>query len=391
MMKLKGIFYNNGENMTTWNPYPEALKWIEALPEEDLQKYIFFRLTGREADPPWDWSRGQEAPEDFLIWAFGDGSSELAKKLSGCLIDMLPGHFAAFMEGRPGEAPVISRLLYLAASIKAVAAAPALHKVLLNRGKICPETAQKLLESGPVPWGESLLHQALDTLGLLEAESEPQERRAKIPFWAPIAQGNMSGFPKNTRLIALRALARLNWKTAVESYLHYYLDILIEDSQKGRRKHSLERKLANIINFFIQLSRPRQEERMFGLQPGLLEDPTPITRGFRGAAHKSGVIPLLEGSLNLLCNSALVFDGDHEMQHRWQEKYRQAIVDEARWPVGSVLARVAVEEAAVEAGDKKKDKKNVDEFAVLGRFREAGEMIRVKPVYSRTAPVRDAA
>jgi hypothetical protein len=376
--------------MTAWNPYPAALKRIGPLPEEDLQKYIFLRLTGREADPPWDWSRNQEAPEDFLIWAFGDGSTQLAKKLSGCVVNMVPGHFAALMEGRPGEAPVLSRLLYLAASIKAVDAAAALQKVLLNRGKICLETAEKLLKSGPVPWGETLLHQAMETLSLLEAESEPRERRAKIPFWEPIARGDVTGFPKNTRTIALRALARLNWKTALENYLHYYVDILFEEWQKGRRKHSLERELANMINFFIHLSRHREEERMFGARPGLLEDPTPIARGFGGATDKSGVLPLLEGSLNLLCNSALVFEGDHEMQRRWQEKFKQAILDEVLWPVGGVLKRVAIDEAAREYGDKKKNKKPVDKFAALGRFRKADQMITGETVHSRPTPVRAA-
>ncbi len=317
--------------MKSWNPYKDAFKCIAGKHEDELKRYLFLRLTGREANPPYDWTRNQEAPEEFLVWAATAGDESFQELFAACLKDMLDEHLTDWLNGTQGEERIVSRLLYIAEVTQATGAALVFQKALLHEGRPKVDVLSRMHKAESVPWGETLLHQALGALSILESRMPRGERRARDPFWRPILDGRFEdqlGLAKNLRFIALRALGRMGWKVALEEDLHHVLGEFDPAMQTGRGRNVIIRELATLINFFVQESKRQEGARTFNPKPTLIENPTPLSKGFQRFATRKELHAVLEEALKLLCESPKPFDNDVIRQQQWKSELLPKILTE---------------------------------------------------------------
>jgi len=329
--------------METWNPYKEALARLVKMNAADLSKYILLRLTGREADPEYDWSRNQEAPEDFLIWANGVGEPPFRDLLRNCIKELLTEHMADWLSRRGVEREdvFVSRLVYLGEVSRVEQIVTILQDTLVERGKLRLENAQRLQAAGSVPWGETLLHQSLGALSSLEGLN-PDRAKARAEFWWPILEGRFEGEPglrPSLRSIAFHRLVQTNWVNAVEIGLYFAVQPIVSELNQGQgSKFMMTRRLAGLISFLFEESL-RQKTRL----PPLVEDPTPLAQAFQRFATNETLISMLEEALRMLAMDSAAVGSDFD-RDEWLKYYVPAILDETRgnW-VGSVPALVLLE------------------------------------------------
>jgi len=318
--------------MTDWNPYENAYKrLVEKLDDEtELRSSILMRLTGREADPEYNWSRNQEPPEKFYIWANKRGDDAFRVKFENAISGMIED---CFESEDPDRVDTISRLLYLAELIEARPVAKLLRDRLIKKGKISRDKAQALREMAPAPWAQTLLHQALGTLSVIES-TLPKKEQSPFGFWEPLHEKTGSGvyaeyvFPPDLRLIALRAMGRVSWEKALKDNLKHAIDAF--DPGKN---HSIT-ELAGLINFFIHQSKQQtKRDNQYGIiksSPTLVAEPYPLVPGFLTHANNSEVIGMLRKSLIIISRSRKVFEGEKVSDKEWHDDYIREILEEIR-------------------------------------------------------------
>ncbi|OGV85810.1 MAG: hypothetical protein A3K19_33720 [Lentisphaerae bacterium RIFOXYB12_FULL_65_16] len=315
--------------MPDWNPYESALSKLKDMSPEAVQEYLFTRLAGGVSEPMHNWSRNQEAPEDFLVWAHRGGDGTLKTNIEAATATLLKAVLERFGGVCPHESQVLSRLLYLAAAIRCAGAGMVLQEKLVTReGGLALSLATRLLKEAEIPWGETLLHQTLATLSVLEKGMEDRRRRARSAFWHPIArldEPRYDTLPSSLQIVALRALARLNWLYLTENWdsgrtyiACYVTKSLHEDIKRTQPMDAVARELADALNFFIQESilQERQEPGR-RRKPDLLQDQTPIARAFWFVAGNPEVSGLLRMALAVIGRSSAVFGGDRGLQDSW--------------------------------------------------------------------------
>ncbi|MCD4742174.1 MAG: hypothetical protein K8R67_06825 [Desulfobacteraceae bacterium] len=320
--------------MSEWDPYIIAFENIKCISVEKLQEYIFLRLTGREADPPCNWSRNQEAPEGFLIWANSAGNPDFQGKLLAALKNMVEKHIQEFIArpALPGSANILSRLFYISEMIQATNIVKILKQEIIKDGQIRIDVAKKLGNANIIPWGETLLHQTLSLLSVLEMLIESPNKFEVKSFWIPILKRDedriKKNLPLNTCKIALKALGTENWKETIEKYFHYYVQHFLKNEiDQGQSELAVERELADTIYFFL-LESKRQQEIFFyisRLTPTLFNDPTPLGISFQFFATEEKIITVLRGALKYLCNSPRVFN-NVELQRNWKNFFSEDII-----------------------------------------------------------------
>lgn len=331
--------------MESWSPYHRAFERLTAMSDSDIEEYVYRRLSGREADPPYESSRNQEGPEAFLVWAFGDGTTAPAAGLARGASSLLSRHFPLFVAGHKTEARLLSRLLYLAVRFHAWDAAKPIQNALVAKGVLNETNAELLRKARDVPHAGTLLHQALVALGYLSTGLRAGDAQAQVAFWAPIVRGE-AAHESGMRLIALKALALRNWKQAIERYLAHYIRELLDALDGGRPRHLVVQDLANVLSFFTYQSRLQTKPSIAGPDPNLLEDPTPLSVAFGCFAREERAarpLALLEDALNLLRSDPRLF-GDDSLWRQWNSgKYILFTVEEACTPCPDVRRRLAVD------------------------------------------------
>ncbi len=328
--------------MTSWNPYGDVLERVSRKTPEELKEYVFLRLAGREADPKYDWSRNQETPEEFLIWANSAGDEGFRQRLADCLRDILDEQLGDWLAGNPGGDRVASRVLYTAEVVRATSVTPVLQEALIEKGRPRRSALRRLLAAAPVPWGETLLHQSLGALSILEREMPRGERRARKSFWRPILVGPLElSLPKNLRTIALRSLGRMAWRATMEEGLAYVIDDIDNERKAGRSEVVLVRELAALINFFVQESVHQEAARTFGGESTLIEDPTPLVEAFCRFATRTELLAILKKALVLVASQPKAFGDAPSRQKEWVDVYISAILGEIlALGIGNVARRV---------------------------------------------------
>ena len=343
--------------MSEWNPYESALAKLKDMPPAAVQQYVFTRLAGGVSEPMHNWSRNQEAPEDFLVWAHKGGDGALKTNIEGATVALLMRVLEHFGAVCPHESQLLSRLLYLAAAIRCTGAGSALQEKLVTpKGCLELSLANRLVKETGIPWGETLLHQALATLSVLEKGMEGRYRRAREAFWTPIVRLDEQPYkalPSSLQIVALRALARLNWLSLEENWdsgketsiACYVIKSLHEDKQRGQPEDAVARKLADALNFCVQESvLQEQQQPIWRRMPDLLHDPTPISKAFRSVDSNPEVVRLLEAALAVIGRSLAVFGGERALQDLWQRRERY-VMDQVFAPNPDVISREAREKA----------------------------------------------
>ena len=328
--------------METWSPYKEALARLVRMSATDLSKYILLRLTGREADPEYDWSRNQEAPEDFLLWANSVGGPPFRDLLRNCIKELLTEHMADWLgsRGQEREDVIVSRLVYLGEVGRIEQAVTVLQDSLVERGKLRLDSAQRLQSAGPVPWGETLLHQSLGALSVLEGLS-PDRAKARAEFWWPILEGRFegeAGLRPSLRSIAFHRLVQTSWVNAVEIGFYFAVQPIVSELNQGQgSKFMMTRRLAGLIGFLFEESL-RQKTRL----PPLVEDPTPLAQAFQRFATNETLIGMFEEALKMVATDSDAV-GSKFNSDEWLKYYVPATLDEVREGMGSVPCLVRQE------------------------------------------------
>lgn len=327
--------------MADWNPYQSALIELREMGSGGMEEYIVTRLAGGASEPLHNWSRNEEAPEDFIIWAHGANDAQLAGELESATARLVRSHLEGLGGNHPYEGQVLSRLLYLGTAIKSVAVGKVLGDFLtIPPWQLNLDLARELVAVKQIPWAETLLHQALATLSVLEKEMPREERRASRELWRPIVRrcpapyDDAQRFPLSLQIVALRALARFNWLSIQSGWERplnqtdtdltdlgcYVTGALHEELARGRSQRRVARDLADVLNFFIQesISQSTQEPTRYP-KGDLLDDPTPIARAFHRLADNAQAMNLLQLALDLIAKASRAFGDDRNRQRAWQE------------------------------------------------------------------------
>jgi hypothetical protein len=346
--------------MTNWNPYEGALTRLVAMSDEELRRYILQRLTGRATVPDYDISRNQESPEDFLIWANSRSNDLFRARLAAAVIDLASIHlneYGAHSDRalQAEQIDILSRLLRVGEVIGAPPIAEFLRARLVTQGKLDLGFAKSLLAMAPAPWSESLLHQALGALSIIESQMGESPGRTRIAFWEPLLHEEClrgEGLPLDLRMIAFRALVRMGWKAAIENHLAYVVPHF--EPREGASQSELDAavtELANLLSFLALESR-RQEASAdrIARSPTLIEEPYPLVPGFRRYANHGQLLLVLSQSLSLLARSHRVFKGEPVSPIEWRDLYVDAILDEiGGFPSSLRSIRARVEIAKIDA------------------------------------------
>lgn len=334
---------------TDWNPYKQALNRLQQKNKAQLVEYMALRLSGREADPPYNWPRNEEAPEDFLVWAYNSGGAAWRMRFDGCLSELLQQHFAQFGQIFPGGEQVVSGLLHVAAAVKSPGGRSALQDALIDkRGLLKMELASKLASVQDVPWSQTLLHQALAVLSVLEKELPRWERQARESFWEPLMTRlpPCDELPVSLQAVAIRALARLDWRHIRVYLKHFMTGLCKSELERGRPEQGVAQELAGVLNFLVQESKLQEAaEDADRRVKHLLEDTTPISLAFHSLAADAQVIRVLQMALRLIGDSEKTFAGDLACQKRWKQDYEEATITSIYDSQPNVLACLQVREA----------------------------------------------
>ena len=334
---------------TTWNPYSQAFEHMKKLSEEELKEYVFLRLTGREAEPEYNWSRNQELPESFLIWSYNADDPSFKRLFRKCIAEMLEAHASKIIqsddrnENMLFEESIFSRLLHLSYTLEIPDALQLLKELLIDNGKLNRGNAYRLFRAQPIPWDDSLLHQSLAALSRLDAKAK--HPTADYQFWKEIFEGRLEeewNLPKDLRLIGLQSYARLNWSGAIAEGMPWIISgVFIPSITKGYNHEKLTRKLALLLQFFIEESKIQEADQLGGHRKAtLLENPQRLVEAFRNTAGNRKLLRLLRDALQLLSNSRKLFGNNSETQHEWSNDFIPAILSTIVQPGGSVLERI---------------------------------------------------
>jgi len=338
--------------MAEWNPYENAFERLIQKTDTELCESIHLRLTGREADPEYNWSRNQEPPERFYEWACERGGEGFRKRFGNALRSMIDGCLNNAAD--PDRVDSISRLLYLAELIKAQEVAELLRQRLRNKGKLNLEVADEFLKMSPAPWAPSLLHQALGALSVIESTMSESDGPPRT-FWEAlheykkVNEKRIYRFASDLRLIALRALGRLNWKKALLDDLKHAIEAFLPKENQNRSEKSLTSDLAALISFFIHESKRQEQEarqKTFCRSgPTLVEEPYPLVPAFKLHAANRSLMSILENALLMLSRSGKVFEGESVGPDEWRVEYiRETMEEICGHAIGcnSIRARVQI-------------------------------------------------